>query len=225
MGGGRLHDWIRPTISGNQGSSSRSTRRGIPVTRGTFETPQHLLMMSPSATRDIVRLTPYLRRYARALLGSQRPGDDLVQAALESLANSTGGMGRNLPMNVWLFRAFHRVWRRSLDGHSIDTHNRSVVDNRLGRLSPEHRSALLLVAMEGFTEAETAQILELSEETVEQRFVAAAHDIETQLTTDVLIIEDEPSGGRDCLDRDRRWLGGIAAGCVSPGLARHAGRA
>jgi L-amino acid N-acyltransferase YncA len=25
------------------------------------------------------------------------------------------------------------------------------------------------------------------------------------------------SGGRDCLDRDRRWLSGISAGCVSPG--------
>ena len=33
------------------------------------------------------------------------------------------------------------------------------------------------------------------------------------------------SGGRGCLDRDRRWLSGISADCVSPVLARHAGRA
>ena len=33
------------------------------------------------------------------------------------------------------------------------------------------------------------------------------------------------SGGRDCLDRDRRWLSGISAGCDWSGLARHAGRA
>ena len=33
------------------------------------------------------------------------------------------------------------------------------------------------------------------------------------------------SGGLDCLDRDRRWLSGIAAGCVSPWLALNAGRA
>jgi len=33
------------------------------------------------------------------------------------------------------------------------------------------------------------------------------------------------SGGLDCLNRDRRWLSGIAAGCVSPWLALHAGRA
>jgi len=37
--------------------------------------------------------------------------------------------------------------------------------------------------------------------------------------------EAKHSGGRGCLDRDRRWLSGISADCVSPGLARHAGRA
>jgi len=46
-----------------------------------------------------------------------------------------------------------------------------------------------------------------------------------------LTLEDETgvinvvSGGLDCLNRDRRWLSGIAAGCVSPWLALHAGRA
>jgi DNA-directed RNA polymerase specialized sigma24 family protein len=148
--------------------------------------------MPPAGSRDIVRLTPYLRRYARALVGSQADGDDFVHAALESLVRAGGGLDRDVPVNVWMFRAFHRIWRKSLNGHSIDAGNRSVVDARLGRLTPEHRTALLLIAMEGFTEMEAAQILEVPLETVEDRFDAAARDIDTQLATDVLIIEDEP---------------------------------
>ena len=33
------------------------------------------------------------------------------------------------------------------------------------------------------------------------------------------------SGGLDCLDRDCGWLSGFSAGCVSPFLALHAGKA
>ncbi len=150
--------------------------------------------MSDTGGRDILRLTPYLRRYARALVGSQPAGDDLVQGALESLFTSDAedSQESRLPIKVWLFRAFHRVWRASLNGHSIDAAHRSVVDDRLGRLTPEHRSALLLILMEGFCEEEAAQILELPLETVEARFDAASRDIDAQLATDVLIIEDEP---------------------------------
>jgi len=40
-----------------------------------------------------------------------------------------------------------------------------------------------------------------------------------------LIVIVEISGGLDCLDRDCRWLSGFSAGCVSPFLALHAGKA
>lgn len=79
-----------------------------------------------------------------------------------------------------------------MNGHSIDAQKGSVVDARLGRLTPEHRTALLLILMEGFSPEETAQILEVPMDTVEARFEAAAKDIDAQLATDVLIIEDEP---------------------------------
>lgn len=146
--------------------------------------------MPATGSKDILRLTPYLRRYARALLGSQKQGDDLVQAALERAVSSDDGRERDLPLNVWLVRAFHRVWRKSLTGHVAQS--RSVVDVRLGRLTPEHRAALLLILMEGFSHEEASQILETHPNTVEARFDAACRAIEAQLTTDVLIIEDEP---------------------------------
>jgi CheY-like chemotaxis protein len=66
-----------------------------------------------------------------------------------------------------------------------------MADKRLQRMTPEHRTAILLILMEGFTAAEAAQILEVPQIEVQRRFEAAQRSIERQLATDVLIIEDE----------------------------------
>jgi CheY-like chemotaxis protein len=54
------------------------------------------------------------------------------------------------------------------------------------------RQALLLTAMEGFTVADTAYLIDCSEEHVEALVVDALAEIERQTRTEVLIIEDEP---------------------------------
>jgi DNA-directed RNA polymerase specialized sigma24 family protein/CheY-like chemotaxis protein len=141
--------------------------------------------------QEIARYTPYLRRYARALIGLQSSGDDFVQATLESLADGRQELDPGLPTKTALFKAFHACWRRSLNGHSIDAPNHSV-DRRLAQLTPEHRTALLLVMMEGFSLREVGQILGLEEQRVRARFADAEAAIERQLSTQVLIIEDEP---------------------------------
>jgi len=144
------------------------------------------------ASEPILRHTPYLRRYARALKGSQAEGDALVQAALENLLGGQVHLDRAQPLRLALFKALHDSWRLALNGHSIDAPRRLAADQRLQRMSPEHRTAILLVLMEGFSFAETAYILGLSEEAAAERFEAAQRSIEGQLATDVLIIEDEP---------------------------------
>ena len=54
---------------------------------------------------------PYLRRYARAVAGSQKAGDAYVRAALESLlvdpTAADAGLARP---RVALFRLFHAFW-------------------------------------------------------------------------------------------------------------------
>jgi CheY-like chemotaxis protein len=60
------------------------------------------------------------------------------------------------------------------------------------RIAPRSRQAFLLTALEGFTPSETAQILDTSFEEVEQLIAEAQAEIDTELATDVLIIEDEP---------------------------------
>jgi DNA-directed RNA polymerase specialized sigma24 family protein len=143
-------------------------------------------------SEPILRHTPYLRRYARALTGSQGEGDALVQATLENLLNNHVHLDRSSALRTALFKALHDTWRLALNGHSIDAPRKLAADQRLQRMSPEHRTALLLVLMEGFTFAETAYILGLDEEAATRRFEAAQRSIESQLATDVLIIEDEP---------------------------------
>ena len=163
---------------------------------------------------DIARHVPYLRRYARALTGSQPEGDSTVQAMFEALLADQLSLAEDLPVKVALFKAFHTHWRRALNGHSIDAEARSGAERRLQNLSPEFRTALLLVLMEGFTEAEAATILSLPVEITRERLYEAEAQIQGQMATDVLIIEDEPIVALD-LERLVRELGhhvtGIAA--------------
>jgi len=146
-----------------------------------------------SSSEPILRHTPYLRRYARALTGSQAEGDALVQATLENLLRGRVSLDRGGSLRPALFRALHETWRLALNGHSIDApKNKLAADLRLQRMSPEHRTVILLVLMEGFTLAEAAYILGVAEHEAQHRFEAAQQSIESQLATDVLIIEDEP---------------------------------
>lgn len=138
---------------------------------------------------------PYLRRYARALSGSQVSGDAyvraLLQAALadESLAQEIG-KGK-----VELFAAFTRIWTSSHEpaeaGPGAGLHEQAA-QARLAAISPISREALLLTMLEDFSIAETARILDAPEEEVEELVREATREIERESTTDVLIIEDQP---------------------------------
>ncbi len=53
---------------------------------------------------------PYLRRYARALTGSQETGDRYAAATLEAILEDDTILSGSLPARIALFRAFHLVW-------------------------------------------------------------------------------------------------------------------
>jgi DNA-directed RNA polymerase specialized sigma24 family protein/CheY-like chemotaxis protein len=138
---------------------------------------------------------PYLRRYARALCGTQASGDAYVRACLEAIVADTSVLSRELPPRVGLYRLFHALW------DSTDVDARPVVgaggpvdrvEKRLKELTPAHRQALLLTAMEGFNLGETARILGTTEDRVREMVGQAVREISSQPSTKVLIIEDEP---------------------------------
>lgn len=134
---------------------------------------------------------PFLRRYARALTGTQKSGDSYVKAALQALASGTHELD-NMPPRVALYRLFQVIWGQT--GARLETAPDSVsrVADRVMRIPPRHRQAFLLTALEGFTIDEASQILAQSPENVRELIARAQGDIENELATDVLIIEDEP---------------------------------
>jgi DNA-directed RNA polymerase specialized sigma24 family protein len=145
------------------------------------------------AVQRVSQHAPFLRRYARALTGSQTEGDAYVQSTLEALLGGSLKLGTDLPPRVALFRAFHAVWPGKVNGKSLNHGHAAVVaDERLQTLAPHRRAALLLTLMEGFSVSDAAIILDISAEEVEQRIAAALAEIDRELATEVLIIEDEP---------------------------------
>ena len=139
--------------------------------------------------KQIVRQAPYLRRYARALTGSQAHGDDLVQSTMEELLSGAVKLDGDAPLRPALFRALYTNWRRAGGGHATSS---LAADERLQTLSPEHRAALLLVSMEGFSPLEASQVMQVAPPELDRLLADAQAELERQLATDVLIIEDEP---------------------------------
>ncbi|WP_333835827.1 response regulator [Novosphingobium sp.] len=143
---------------------------------------------------------PYLRRYARALTGSQQTGDAFVRATLEAALADASLRAEIGEGRVALYRAFNKVWSSAF----VDTVDHSGGDlplgglhetaaqERLAHITPANRQALLLVTLEDFSVDEVAMILDRSPSDVEALVQEAVEEIDRESTTSVLIIEDEP---------------------------------
>ena len=138
---------------------------------------------------------PYVRRYARALTGDQTTGDHYVRVALEAVAAGDRVLEESLTPRVALYHVFHAIWLSTgaqLEAPSDDGSGVEDASRRLMRIAPRSRQAFLLTALEGFTPSETAQILAVDFSEVERLIAEAQAEIDAELATDVLIIEDEP---------------------------------
>ncbi|MFO1172041.1 MAG: response regulator [Hyphomicrobiaceae bacterium] len=138
---------------------------------------------------------PYLRRYARALVGNQEAGDVHVTATLERILNDPSVFDQSLGRRVALYRVFCDVYRAAPPSPVLApaaSDIESEVASRLGTLGVMPREAFLLVAMEEFSVEDTAKILGKSPQEVADLLTIAGSEIASQIATEVLIIEDEP---------------------------------
>jgi DNA-directed RNA polymerase specialized sigma24 family protein/CheY-like chemotaxis protein len=139
---------------------------------------------------------PMLRRFARALTGSQESGDAYVVATLEAMAES----GEQLdPDDVrrGLFRALLKVWGSvPLNTRSVDDpHPEGIAraaDRSLERMTPKSRVAFLLHSLEGFPVEDIGVIMGIPASEAAALQDTAGREIATMISTSVLIIEDEP---------------------------------
>jgi CheY-like chemotaxis protein len=136
---------------------------------------------------------PFLRRYARALTGSQSAGDAYVRAALEAVLVQKDALGGLESPRVALYRLFHVIWSGTADKRTpiADRNDPATPDERLQALPAASREALLLTSLEGFGRGDVATILGKSIDEVEREIADAQLAVEQQLASRVLIIEDE----------------------------------
>lgn len=146
-----------------------------------------------SAAQLVVQYLPYLRRYARALTGSQVAGDAYVAATLETLVSDPATITGSGDVKVALFRVFTRIWNSlSVNGESDQVARDLPAEIRLGQITALPRQAFLLSSLEGFSEEEAATILDADIDRVRELVDEAGRELAADIATDIMIIEDEP---------------------------------
>lgn len=146
---------------------------------------------------------PYLRRYSRALTGSQTSGDAYVVAVLEALIADLSIFPTASNDRVSLFKLFtHMFGSVSVELKEIQSpfaweRNAELY---LASIPPVARQAVLLVAVEGFSSREAAEILAISEVELGATLSRASAEISSHITADIMIIEDEPLIAMDIED-------------------------
>jgi DNA-directed RNA polymerase specialized sigma24 family protein len=139
---------------------------------------------------------PYLRRFARAVTGSQKSGDAYVVSTLEAILADPSIFPEELPPRIALYRTFLKILNSiQLNGErSPDTRHPALqaAYRNLETLAPLAAQAFLLVAVEEFPPDQAAKVMDISAAELQGLIDQAGREIARQISTDVVIIEDEP---------------------------------
>jgi len=145
---------------------------------------------------QMVGLLPRLRRFAMTLARDPDRADDLVQAACERALTRLDQLREGTRLDSWLYRIIYTQWIDNLrrkktrseklvllsnesrsPGPGIDSGNplddTLDLQKALSTLPEEHRTAIMLVSVEGYSYAEAASVLEVPAGTVASRVARA----------------------------------------------------
>lgn len=148
--------------------------------------------MSDDLRRQIAEMLPRLRRFGFAVSGSADEGDDLAQAACLRALDRLDQFRPGTRLDSWLFRIVQTIWidrmraqrRRPQAGEeALDlltdegaSQRRAEARIELDRLRadvaalpPEQRAVLALVAIEGLSYRDAADVLDIPIGTVMSR--------------------------------------------------------
>lgn len=143
---------------------------------------------------QIGRNLPFLRRYARALTGSQSTGDRYAIAALEAILADPSQYDDSVDSKAALFTVFHAIWTSTgapVDKAAGDSGLEQRAQKHLARLTPNTREALLLKTVEEFSKADIARIMQIEEDEAEGLIELAYHEMAESSAGRILLIEDE----------------------------------
>lgn len=145
-----------------------------------------------SAAKVIVEQMPHLRRYARAMSGSQAAGDAAVEAMLKQLLASPGLFNPEADGREECFRLFSLFWNARMPQPVASEPASAAPDRRIEALAPVARQVFLLTAVEEFTPGQAARILDVPKDKIAVLIAEVGRALTAQVASKVAIIEDEP---------------------------------
>ena len=146
-----------------------------------------------SVSRAVGAQIPSLRRFARALTGSQKSGDAYVTETLQALLAEPSLISTEVEAKIGLYKLFLAMWTSvEVNQQDLTQPDLSAPDRNVQTISPGPRQAFLLTALEGFSVKDAARVMLISEEKCHRLIEEAGREIADQMACDVLIIEDEP---------------------------------
>ncbi|SPF79562.1 response regulator [Pseudoprimorskyibacter insulae] len=149
----------------------------------------------------VADLLPYLRRYARALTGSQKTGDSYAAATLEALLSDRSVFEMGLSNKVALFRCFHTIWSSAGAPVEVEEHGMAErAQGHLSKLTPNTREALLLHTVEEFSIKDVSDIMIIDEDEAGHLIEIARREMGDSISGRVLVIEDEAIIAMDLQD-------------------------
>ena len=146
---------------------------------------------------------PFLRRFSRALTGSQQSGDAYVAAVLDSIIADPSSLHPETDIRVALYRQYCRMWQcvsANMKSFGLSETNGGRPHVTMSATVPQAREAFLLSGVEGFGIDDIGLILDCSAGQVRLLLTEATKSFAFQAATDVLVIEDEPIIAMDIED-------------------------
>jgi CheY-like chemotaxis protein/DNA-directed RNA polymerase specialized sigma24 family protein len=168
--------------------------RLVPERSKKIEEDKMTEMSGAQLADQIGQNLPYLRRYARALTGSQQSGDRYAAATLEAILADPAHFDQDIPPKIALFRAFHLIWASSgmsVNAETADGGIEARAQARLSKLTPNTREALLLRTIEGFGIDQIATVMQIAPSEAASLVDIAYTEMADDSAGRILIIEDE----------------------------------
>jgi DNA-directed RNA polymerase specialized sigma24 family protein len=180
----------------------RIEHRNFPPNRAFNKLPGYALIAATArkgarkmgVADRIASQLPFLRRFARALTGTQSGGDAYVAALLEAVIADPSMIEDEADARIALYRTLCKLWASLRINNVTDTPTQweKSAQRHLTAVPPRARQAFLLTGLEGFSLDQAARILDTDSGEIARLIDEAAAEIALQVRTDVLIIEDEP---------------------------------